>query len=946
MNRFFATIARRPRPVLAAMLAVSIVAIAGIARLRFDGSVQPLMVPGDPAERLYADVQKRFGDQEVGVIALLADDIYEPAVLEGLRSLTERITAIPGVARALSLSTASDPAADVIAPPPLLDRGPITPENARHLRERVLANPIYVPHLVARDGRAAAINVFFVYDRSEDDEIRIDHAIDDVIREYPGPGELHYTGMSHIRVRATEMMREDLGRFLPVSLLAMMIVLWLSFRSFRAVFLPLISIAIGTAILLGIMGWAGEPITLATLVLPSLLLVIGGSYAIHVTAAVLEHTEEQGEPIESTIRHVALPVLTSAFTNAVGFGSLAFHPIPAISGLGIYAVVGTLIVAFGTIVGLTVAFQAFPARARHRPRKVEEQGTQRTSPARDEAGTAATPDVSAHSEPHDLITRIAVAAADLAVRHRRVVFLVSVLVAVASLVGATRIDVSTDLLSTFRKSSDVRRDYDTIAERLAGPNPVSIVITGPETGYFRSIVSLRRLKDFQEFLESLDGIDSTLSIVDYLEELDLGLRSSSGELIVGDNGEVREAKPAQSFWDAPKEQLPQIFEIVSHTPQTFSGVVDPSFQRVRITARTAISGSRATRDLVHEIESYAAAMFPRGVQTQVTGNLVVISSVSNVVLSGQIQSIALAYGVIFFLLVFLFLSFRVGLAAMVPNILPNLVFFGVMGWGGVQLNLATSIISAVALGIGVDDTIHYMARLNQIVKNTHSHRDALLSTMRMIGRPVIATSITLTVGFLVMVVSRFALVSAFGWLSAITIFAAMTTNIVILPAVLATVPIVSVWDLVAARLGPSPNRTIPLFDGLGRLSTRLVVLLGKTRTYAPNAYVMRRGEPGSEMYLVLTGRAVVTGGPDGPVFAHLQRGDVVGEMGLLRHAVRSADVIAQSELDVLVIDEAFLRRLMIRYPRFASRFFLNIARILSDRLEGTNRRLNAAGITD
>jgi CRP-like cAMP-binding protein len=83
----------------------------------------------------------------------------------------------------------------------------------------------------------------------------------------------------------------------------------------------------------------------------------------------------------------------------------------------------------------------------------------------------------------------------------------------------------------------------------------------------------------------------------------------------------------------------------------------------------------------------------------------------------------------------------------------------------------------------------------------------------------------------------------------------------------------------------------------------------------------------------------VLGGSDGPVLARLERGDVVGEMGLLRHAVRTADVVAKGDLDVLVIDEGFLRRLQIRYPRFASRFFINIARILSDRLEQANRRL-------
>ena len=192
---------------------------------------------------------------------------------------------------------------------------------------------------------------------------------------------------------------------------------------------------------------------------------------------------------------------------------------------------------------------------------------------------------------------------------------------------------------------------------------------------------------------------------------------------------------------------------------------------------------------------------------------------------------------------------------------------------------------------------------------------------------------------MVLVFSRFALISTFGWLAAFAIAASMTMNIVLLPAVLATVPVVSVWDLVAFRLGPSPNKTIPLFEGLGRLSTRLVVLLGRIRSFAPNEHVLRKGEPGNEMYMMLTGEAEVRAGDEGPVLARLGRGDVIGEMGLLRHTVRTADVVATTALEVLVIDEAFLRRLQVRYPRFAARFFVNIARILSDRLEQANRRL-------
>ena len=158
-----------------------------------------------------------------------------------------------------------------------------------------------------------------------------------------------------------------------------------------------------------------------------------------------------------------------------------------------------------------------------------------------------------------------------------------------------------------------------------------------------------------------------------------------------------------------------------------------------------------------------------------------------------------------------------------------------------------------------------------------------------------------------------------------------------LPAVLATVPVISVWDLVTFQLGPRPNKTIALFKGLSALGVRLVVLLGRVKSFGEGDAVIRRGEQGQEMYLVLQGEAEVHDSA-GRVLALLRRGDVVGEMALLRSTMRSADVVASKPLEALVIDEDFLRRLRVLYPRFASRFFLNIARILSDRLEEANVR--------
>ncbi len=930
MKRLVAVLARRPRLSLGILTLVTVVLAAGIGRLHFDSSLSSLTDPNDEALAFQRATSKIFGDDEIGVVALVAGDVYTPEVLESLRTLTDALRSVAGVKKALSLTSVKDPVADVFNPPPLLPSGPVTASEIPELKRRVGANPIYVPHIVSADGHAAAVNVIFSPDEvGPEGEARIDHAIEKILDDYRGPGKLYYTGVSHIRVRAVELMRADLLRFLPLSLVAMMLVLWLTFRSFRALVLPIASQAFSVALLMGIMGWLGAPITLPTLVLPSLLLVIGASYAIHVTDAYIKSVSPEADGPQVALRvlqRVGLPVSVSALTTAVGFGSLAIHPIPAIAGLGSFAVLGIVLAAGGCLVALPLAFLALPAR-----HAAGERGGDR------DAGDA-------DGRLLGLLDAVVARAGRIAVDRRAAVFLVSALAFVVSIVGASRIRVDTDFLKAFRSSSDVRVAHRAIAESLAGPNVISVVISGPRVGYFKHAPALLRVKKFQKYLQSLGAVSATLSFVDYLEEIDRGLQADKGGMVVDKDGKLVEAPPSPSFWDAPDRQLPAVLEFVALSPATFSGVVDRDFRTLKLTVRTLVSGSRETALLQKEIRRYTSSHFTDGTSVRATGALVVASHVADQVIGGQVESVGVAFATIFVALSILFLSLRVGLAAMIPNVLPVVIFFGVMGWFGVELNLATSIIGAVALGIAVDDTIHYMARLNRIVKTTDTQREALLLTLSAVGRPVVTTSLTLTAGFLVMVFSGFAVIGQFGALSAVTMLAALATNILLLPAILATVPVISVWDLVSSRLGPAPHKSISLFNGLGRLAVRLIVLLGNLRSFDAGSCIVRRGEPGNEMYLMLEGSAEVRipGKREARSLASLMRGDVFGEMGLLRATVRTADVVALSDVEVLVIDEDFLRRLRQRYPRFASRFFLNIARILSDRLEEANRRVQSA----
>jgi len=369
-------------------------------------------------------------------------------------------------------------------------------------------------------------------------------------------------------------------------------------------------------------------------------------------------------------------------------------------------------------------------------------------------------------------------------------------------------------------------------------------------------------------------------------------------------------------------------------------VVTKDFSRASILVRTNLSGSRRIEETLDTIRRYVADRFPAQIPVTLTGTLVLLTGTTSDIVAGQIKSLTLALGTIFLVMTAMFLSAKIGFFAILPNALPILVFFGVMGWLGILLNLGTSLIAAIALGIAVDSTIHYMARLNLELRGETDQAAAVVRALRTVGVPIVYTTGALCFGFLTFAFSSFVPIQNFGILASLTMVTALGANLILLPALLATTKIITLWDLLGVKLGDDPAGTIPLFAGLRPAQARIVVLMGELRRFAPGEMVIRRGELGDEMYVIIRGRAEVWAGSgeERQRVAEHRRGDVFGEMGLVRHTERSADVVAGGDLEVLAVDERFLRRIQLRYPRIASKVFLNLTRVLSDRLQRTTEQ--------
>jgi len=921
MDAFARWLTRHPLAVVVANLAVTAVLGLYAVHIRIENSLESMLPAGDPKVAYYNTTRALFGSDDVGVIGVRADDVFAPSTILKIARVTDALAKVPGVESVLSITNVVDPTAYFASAARLLPRIPPTPDEVEALKRKLAATPLVGKNLIADDFRGAAIVVFFEnLTDAQYLDLGVDRRIMDLLAAENGPEALFYTGAAHVKQAAVELMRRDIARFTPIALVLMLLVLWLSFRTVRGISLPILAVAMALVWTLGVIVLAGKALTFGTSVLPPLLLVVGSSYAIHVMARYYEQVDAGAPPDEVVVRAFArvwLPLAISALTTVIGFGSLMVNRITAIWDLGLFAVIGVVCLTVTCLGFLPAALQLMPSRLRSaRAGKI--------SPTLAEN-----------------LRRLG----EQVYAKRRHILWAGVALSLLALVGARRIQVDADFLYYFEPGSEVRRANETINHEIIGSNPFYIIVDGGAPGVIRRWEVLKLIKDLQDFLGKLPGVTSSLSVVDYLETLETRTsgQPEGGDLVVDEQGNVVPAEQPKPFWQDPKNLEP-LLETIDKSPGTLKSVVTPDFRTASILVRTSLSGSRRVEETLDRIRLYVAEHFPADIAVNLTGTLVLLTGTASDIVAGQIKSLTLALGIIFLVMTAMFLSAKIGFFAILPNVVPIVIFFGVMGWLGIYLNLGTSLIAAIALGIAVDSTIHYMARLNLELRGETDQAAAIVRTVRTVGVPIVYTTIALFFGFLTFGFSSFVPIQNFGILAGVTMATALGANLVLLPALLSTTKIITLWDLLGVKLGDDPAATIPLFADLRPAQARIVVLMGDLRHFAPGETIVRRGEIGEEMYVMIGGRTEVFVG-DGAGrqrINELKRGDVFGEMGLVRHAERTADVVAAGDVDVLALDEHFLRRIKNRYPRIASQVFLNLTRLLSDHLQRTTERYVAA----
>ncbi|MCP5146255.1 MAG: MMPL family transporter [Gammaproteobacteria bacterium] len=864
----------------------------GHLRLEVDPSLEGISTQSD-AEREYANLlQRRFGSNEPIMVVVRADDTFTLAGLQRIDRLSKALATIDGVQGVRSLTATTIPRVT----DGVLNYTRVTPESLtdpqlpEQLRAAAANTALLTGQLVSADGRAAAI-VLETAAMTEREMLESDLA-GEVLRvadtEAADGVEIMVTGASIIRSEISETVARQLRRVVPTIIAVVTVLLALAFRTVRGVVLPMITIVIAQLWLLAVMSVIDRPLNLITALVPPFLVTMGLAYCAHVLAEYesLIRDEDIGDPVEriaKLVSEISVPVAVTGIATIAGLLALMLNDQRSMVEFAWLAALGTafLMVLTLTFVPAALRYCRPPATSRPLPAAwAFETGGEKLS----------------HFDQ----------------RRRKGILAIAAAVFLGALLLASRIEIGDVFVGVFAPEARVRADYEAANQAIGGVNPLDIALEGGAADVFTDPDILRALDSLQTWLVAQPEVGSVTGLVDHVKLLDRYLGEDSEGQIPVSRDAIR-----QMLFVGESELLRSVVNL------------DRSSTLIRL--RLTVDDTNSIGELLDRVRLRLTAL-PPGLDVRLLGSAVVMTESVETATEGQLQSIALALGLIFVCLAFQFMSPKLGLLASLPTMLQTAIYFGALGLLAVPLNPTTVLVECLVLGLAIDDTIHYLARFASAARRFGSEAQAASFALRTVLRPITLTKAILALGFLTMVTGELRSQAQFGWLAALTLACAWLVDVFVTPAFISGLRIVTLWDALRLNLGDNVQAQIPLFAGLSNRQARIFALMANLHTLPAGTRLISEGDDAGSIYVVIDGELTVYSGSGDQrkELRRMTRGDVVGERGYFGQK-RSANVDTVTETRLLRFDDADQERICKAYPAIAARVFLSLNRLQAER---------------
>jgi len=757
------------------MLAGSLVLASGAG---VDASYEAYFDPRDPTYQYYEQFRDDFGSDEVSYILYEAPGrehgVFDYEVMREIVRLTEMLEdEVPFIYEVTSLANAEriEGTEDGIEIRALRDDFPASQEELLALRERYLAEPLFVDGIVSKDARYGAIIIEM--DRSSTDpldQIRLDpqggdgldnlypqvtdNAIRDILARPEFAGiEFHHSGDVPWNAIYNVVIAEESLVLGAVTAGVIALVLLFFFRSFVGVLAPTVVVqlsVIATVAFIAVLGWK---LDLSFSSIPTLMTAIGVAYAVHILSEFRARFFEIGdrrEALVQTLYLVGTPCLLTSVTTAIGFGAMSFVPIKSIAHMGVYSAFG-VIFCFLLSLTLLLALLSFGRRS-PRPSKARQRAL--------------------HAKGGRVMATLLAGTAHFVIRRRRPILAAFAAILVFSLAGIARLNVDSNWLNDFYDDLPLKQSTIRIDETMGGITNLVLLFDAGEPEGIKEPAALAEVDRLQAWADRQPLVRKTYSAVDILKDLNQTFHADD---------------PA--FYTLPdsRELVAQYLLLYeSAGGSEAQEYLSSDFERARLELRLGFDMTSATVRLVEALQRELAERPLQATSLSVTGIGALWLKLLDYIVSSQVRGFLLAFGVIAVLMCTVFRSFSTGMISMLPNLSPILLTLGIMGWCHIDLDYTKAGIAAVALGIAVDDTIHLISRSRHEFRLCGNYGEAFRVALTDVGRALLITSVTLVLGFLVLLGSVLQSQGTQGLLLAVTILTALVADFLLTPALLLT----------------------------------------------------------------------------------------------------------------------------------------------------------------
>jgi predicted RND superfamily exporter protein len=776
---------RHPKRTIGAVMVLVGLLITQLPAISFDSSLESFLHEDDPLRLRYEEFRREFGRDDLVIVAVDTTDIFSFDVIEKLRALHRDLEEnVPHLSEITSLLNARETRGegDELIVGELMKDWPETPAELASLRSRALANRIYQNLLIAGDGRITAIlleaNAYSIPDSDddvlagfEDEAADVDVAdrptpfltekengafvrtIESIVRDHQAPGfRLHISGMSAVSDYLMRSMRADMMRFTIYGIIAIAIFLTILFQRFVGVAIPLLVVILSMLCTISLMPLIDQPITLPTQILPSFLLAVGVGDAVHVLVIFfqrLHRGDQKEDAIAYALGHSGLAVVMTSLTTAGALLSFAAAEMAPVAALGVIAPAGVMVALIFTVVLLPALVAVFPIGA-------GDEGDRRRSRA---------------------TQRLLVRCGELAVSHAGLVLASSFVIACVAALGATQLRLSHSPIKWFPENNSYRVATDFMNAEMGGAMFLEVLL---DTGVENGLHEPRRLRQLDEMRHAVSAVNEgdvfagkTVSVADIAMEIHQALNENRPEYYAIPEARELVAQELLLFENAGSDDLEDF--------------VDPQFRTSRFTVKIPMVDAVQYAPYLDALRVEIERIVGNEVDVTFTGLMRVISGTVYAMMITMARSYMIAFAVITPLMILLIGHLRLGLLSMIPNLVPILLVLGIMGWIGVPLDAFTLLIGSIAIGLAVDDTIHFMHNFRRYYERSGDVHTAVRDTLESTGQALLFTSLVLSTGFFIFTFASLSSLFFFGLLTGTAIIFAFLADVILAPALMAVV---------------------------------------------------------------------------------------------------------------------------------------------------------------